>query len=78
MLLYNLISNDKDPFIPHQEATMEEVFACTCEKDVIFNSDEWEDISETCKDLINSMLNKDPMHRPDIETVVNHPWFTST
>ena len=34
-----------------------------------------EGISETFKDLFFSMLSKDPKKRPDINKVLNHPWF---
>jgi len=32
-------------------------------------------ISENCKSLIQSLLNKDPERRPFIEEVLKHPWF---
>ena len=52
VLLYNLISREKDPFIPHQEATMEEIFVCTCDKEIKFFGEEWDEYSDELKDLI--------------------------
>ena len=77
VLLYNLISSDKAPFIPHSEATIEEVFEYTCEKEVSFDAPEWLDKSQEMIDLIKLMLNKDPEMRINIEAVVNHPWFST-
>jgi serine/threonine protein kinase len=34
-----------------------------------------EGISDTFKELFFSMLSKDPTERPDIDKVLNHPWF---
>ena len=48
---------------------------CTLEKEITFEEKQWASVSDTCKDLIRSMLNKEPALRPDIETVLNHPWF---
>lgn len=75
VLLFNLISQEKDPFIPHEDATMEEIFVCTCDKQIRFQGEEWEDASDEVKDLIQSMLQKEPQKRPNIEDVCNHKWF---
>lgn len=30
----------------------------------------------TCKDLLSKLLQKDPDARPDIDEIMNHPWFS--
>ncbi|KAM4675773.1 testis-specific serine/threonine-protein kinase 3-like [Discoglossus pictus] len=34
-------------------------------------------ISDSCRDLISSMLNIDPNERPDVHHILKHPWFTN-
>ena len=33
------------------------------------------DISQNCSKLISSLMNENPLLRPTIEEVINHPWF---
>jgi serine/threonine protein kinase len=40
-----------------------------------FEDEEWNDISDSAKDLISHMLEKDPSQRWDMETCLSHPWI---
>ena len=54
---------------------MEEIFVCTCDKEIKFLGEEWDEVSDDLKELIQQMLTKDPKSRPDIETVSTHKWL---
>lgn len=36
---------------------------------------EWKSISSTAKDLVLKMLSPNPLHRPSISEVLDHPWM---
>lgn len=36
---------------------------------------EWKSISSTAKDLILKMLAPNPLHRPSVSEVLDHPWM---
>lgn len=44
-----------------------------CEYD--FPSPYWDDISQDAKDLIKSLLVRDPKKRPDADQLLEHPWI---
>lgn len=39
------------------------------------NKEAWEEVSDLCKDLVDSMFNYPPGTRPNIVAVRKHPWF---
>ena len=47
----------------------------TCYKKVNLKGPEWDKASDHVKDLIVQMLAKNPIKRPCIEQVRQHPWF---
>jgi len=44
--------------------------------EVLFDEEEWGDISEDAKDLIRKLLEKDPKTRYNAEQITNHPFIT--
>jgi serine/threonine protein kinase len=48
---------------------------------IIFNyiaqleTPEWKSVSSTAKDLVLKMLSPNPLHRPSIAEVLDHPWM---
>ncbi|KAI8791871.1 serine/threonine-protein kinase 33 [Biomphalaria glabrata] len=42
----------------------------------IFAEPQWKEVSKQAKDLLQSMLNRDPAHRLSSGEVLNHEWFT--
>jgi calcium-dependent protein kinase len=47
----------------------------TCEDEVIFDKQTWQNYSNESKDLINRLLIKNPEKRITLDEVINHPWF---
>ncbi|XP_067618447.1 peripheral plasma membrane protein CASK isoform X5 [Eurosta solidaginis] len=42
---------------------------------ISFEAPEWKSISATAKDLVMKMLSANPLHRPSITEVLEHPWM---
>jgi calcium-dependent protein kinase len=40
-----------------------------------FKQNEWQNISNSCKDLIKKMLSKNPKKRPNADLCLKHKWF---
>ena len=44
---------------------------------LIFDEDDWANISEHAKDFVRKLLTKDPKKRITIQASLKHPWLTS-
>ena len=66
VLLYNLLSNNKEPFLPGSDATFRELLDSTMKTKLTFDGPEWSGVSDICKDLISEMLKQDPKRRPNM------------
>ena len=60
------------PFIGHKE---NQTISQIVNKEVGFTDIEWVKVSDSAKDLIRMLLDKDPAKRPDAHEVIMHPWI---
>lgn len=60
------------PFYEENNAKLFEMIK-NCEYE--FPSPFWDDVSDTAKDLIKSILIVDPLKRPTAEQILSHPWI---
>jgi len=74
VLLYCTLSA-KLPFTISIDALPSSTKACREAFSLVFPPQLWCHISETCKDLISSLLEIDPIKRITARTAVQHPWF---
>lgn len=47
----------------------------TLENKLEFDLPVWNGVSDTCKDLIKRLLNKNPAQRISLEDALSHKWF---
>jgi calcium-dependent protein kinase len=73
VMLYVMIAGYPPFFGSDDKIIISKVKAC----DFDYDSEEWEGITELCKDLINRMLVVDPTQRLTMEAVLSHPWLTT-
>ena len=78
-LLYSLASSERPfPVINNEQITIENisVFAKLIENtELTFDGPNWESHSDNFKNLLASMLNKNPSKRLVINQILDHPWF---
>ncbi|GBP51701.1 hypothetical protein EVAR_96252_1 [Eumeta japonica] len=55
--------------------TRERLFEAICRGRLRFDSPQWDDISDSAKDLVQRMLTVDHMQRITIQDVLNHRWI---
>lgn len=70
VILYILLCG----YPPFFAETDPELFKLIMEVNYNFDGDEWDDVSETAKDLIRKLLTKDPAVRMTASEMANHPW----
>ena len=76
VLIYALVScNLPYPYPNDKLADNVERYAAMLKSKLEFKGDNWLFISETLKDLLIGMLEKDPAKRLTIDGVLNHAWF---
>ena len=71
VLLYTLVSG----YLPFQGNNSKEVFDKIKAADFHFNHEEFEIISDECKDLISKLLVTNPKKRYTGKEALDHPWF---
>ena len=72
VVMYLLLSG----FLPFDDEESEkEIIRQTIEDEVPYTSEVWKHISNEAKDLLRSLLCKDPEKRVTIKEVLEHPWF---
>ena len=71
ILLYILFCG----YAPFNGNTDAEIYCAILQKNLVFDSTDWENVSHEGKDLIRNMLNKDPFERYSADQCIQHPWF---
>ena len=71
VLLYALISSG----VPFSGEDRNETAYKILTNELSFSRSVWRTVSEDCKDLLRSMLNKDQCKRPSLKEVMQHRWF---
>lgn len=72
VLLYVFMSG----YLPFQGENRADVFYKIQNVQYHFNHAEFNNVSDTCKDLIQKLLVGDPKKRVNAGDALNHPWFT--
>jgi calcium-dependent protein kinase len=60
---------------PFEGDNNKEIFKRVLQQKLEFDPDEWGDISNEAKDLLEKMLHKDPLKRISAIDAMNHKWF---
>jgi calcium-dependent protein kinase len=68
-LLANRLYTTKQTF------SNKDVFRAILYADLDFSSSPWDELSENARDLVESLLTRDPAHRPTAAEALRHPWF---
>ncbi|CAN7019602.1 unnamed protein product [Brassica oleracea var. botrytis] len=71
VMIYVLLSGSA----PFWGETEEEIFNEVLEGELDLSSDPWPQVSESAKDLIRKMLERDPKKRLTAKQVLSHPWI---
>ena len=71
VVLYALLTACTPFYGPDQEATRDAIL----HKKLAFTDEVWQEVSDSCKDLLQKMLYKDQSLRPSIKEVLRHPWM---
>ena len=75
VLLYNLITG-KMPYQGEGQKVIMQVI--NKKKNPKYNCKAWKQCSPKAKDLVKSLLHKDPKSRLDLNQVLEHPWIQPT
>ena len=70
-IIYALLSGS----LPFDHESQKETIRMTLENKLEFDLPTWTQVSDTCKDLIRSLLDKDPSKRIELEKALEHKWF---
>jgi len=70
-IIYALLSGS----LPFDHESQKETIRMTLDNKLEFDLPSWNNVSETCKSLIKSLLDKDPQKRITLEAALNHDWF---
>ena len=71
VLFYFLLSQ----FCPFEHAELNSLFELIKTAEVQFTSPKWNFVTDTGKDLLRAMLNRNPKSRLNAQQMVDHPWF---
>ncbi|MCQ2816043.1 MAG: protein kinase [archaeon] len=72
IILYILLCG----YPPFNGSSNNEIYNAIKYSNLIFNEEEWKDVSKEAIDLIKKMLEKDPNKRPSTEQCLKHKWFS--
>ena len=70
-IIYALLSGS----LPFDHESQKETIKMTLENKLEFDLPCWNNISDTCKDLLTKLLIKDPKKRISLEMALKHAWF---
>ena len=70
-ILYALLSGA----LPFDHESQKETINMTLKNKLEFDLSSWKNVSDPCKDLINSLLDKDPMRRITLKETLAHKWY---
>ena len=70
VILYCLFSGK----LPFEGESYQELYDCIKKTEADFEGPEWQNLPESCIDMIQNMLIKDPCNRVDVSAIV-HPFF---
>ena len=62
---------------PFEGDNNKEIFRNVLKQPLTFDPADWNTISDSAKDLVSKMLEKDPAQRINANDCLQHPWFTS-
>jgi calcium/calmodulin-dependent protein kinase I len=74
VILYIMLCGFPPFFEDNNQKLFEMIKKCEYE----FPSPYWDDISDSAKDLIRSLLVADPKARPTADMILAHPWIVGT
>ena len=60
---------------PFEGDNNKEIFRNVIKQQLTFDPADWDRVSDSAKDLVSKMLNKDPETRISAQDCLNHPWF---
>ena len=60
---------------PFEGDNNKEIFRNVIKQQLTFDPADWDRVSDSAKDLVSKMLNKDPESRISAQDCLNHPWF---
>lgn len=75
MMLYQLLSNRLPFWANVHDHDLKSVWTSILHSEVDFHDPLWEGISDEGKEVILSLLQKDPKRRPSAGKLQQHPWF---
>jgi len=61
--------------LPFDHESQKETIRMTQEDQLVFDLPCWDTLSDTSKDLIKKLLQKDPKKRITLNEAMNHRWF---
>lgn len=70
-IIYALLSGS----LPFDSESQKETIQMTLKNKLDFDQPCWNSISKECKDLVTSLLIKEPIRRITLESALKHPWF---
>lgn len=52
-----------------------QIFKAILKQDLIFDEEDWKEVSQEARSLVKSLLHKFPSQRISMQEVLSHPWF---
>jgi calcium-dependent protein kinase len=70
-IIYAMLSGS----LPFDHESQKETIRMTLEDKLVFDLPCWDTLSDTCKDLITKLLQKNPKNRISLDEAMSHKWF---